>query len=457
MMHHHVFISHVDADQAAANAICDTLEISGVRCWVAPRDLEPGPAGAKGMVNAIKSSRVMLLLFSHAANHSDEIVRQVMQARREDVPVLMVRLKNELPNERLEHHLKSAKWMDALGTSLDQHLMQLLSEVRKLLEQNLGKAHEPEEGDDLPPPGAMPTGHSAAPAEEFLSAREERDRAFQLKVSAFKSRFLNRRVRIAAAIVLLCCIGYAGWRMFDSHRHQRSRTLFTNTIGMQFARIDPGKFRMGSPDDEAGRSKEEAQHSVKITAPFLLGTTAVTQKQWREVIGANPAGLSGPDSLKDDLPVVDVSWEDAVEFCKKLSEKEGRKYHLPTEAQWEYACRAGTTTPYNFGEHGDLVDYAWFDANSGGATQPVAQKLPNEWGLYDMHGNVWQWCADFCGPYPPGDQVDPTGPDSNSEGRRILRGGSWSYDRTACRSAFRYCDAPGSRGGSIGFRCAMEP
>jgi formylglycine-generating enzyme required for sulfatase activity len=182
----------------------------------------------------------------------------------------------------------------------------------------------------------------------------------------------------------------------------------------------------------------------------------VTQAQWEAVIRNNPSGFKGAD-----LPVEQVSWDDAMAFCRRLTEREraagrlpdGYVYTLPTEAQWEYACRAGTTGPY--AGDGNLDDMGWYSQNSGNTTHPVGQKRPNAWGLYDMHGNVWEWCRDWYGNYPGGLVRDPTGPASGSY--RVNRGGCWNYPATECHSASRYFLGPGDRLYFFGFRLALSP
>jgi formylglycine-generating enzyme required for sulfatase activity len=214
----------------------------------------------------------------------------------------------------------------------------------------------------------------------------------------------------------------------------------TNSIGMKLVLISPGEFMMGSPESEPGRDKNETQHKVMLTQPFQMGMHEVTQQQYEEVMGSNPSQFKGANN-----PVENVNWDDAMAYCSKLSSlpaevAAGRVYRLPTEAEWEYACRAGTTTEYSFGDDAkDLVKYAWFDGNSGKTTHAVGGKLPNVWGLYDMHGNVWEWCSDAEGSY------------------RVRRGGSWSDSARICRSAFRGSSDPSLRGSNLGFRLALSP
>jgi uncharacterized protein (TIGR02996 family) len=229
--------------------------------------------------------------------------------------------------------------------------------------------------------------------------------------------------------------------------------FWTNSIGMEFACIPPGTFQMGSPRNEEMRMPNEAQHPVTLTKGFFLGVHAVTQAQWQKVMGNNPSHFRG-----DDLPVEQVSWEECQDFCRNLTERDGKPYRLPTEAQWEYSCRAGTTTPFHFGVtistdqvnyNGDFIYGPGEVGEYRQKTTPVGSFPPNAWGLYDMHGNVFQWCADWHGVYQPGDVTDPTGP-PNGE-CRVLHGGSWGGFPGFSRSAGRYRNEPG-RYRFVGFR-----
>lgn len=218
----------------------------------------------------------------------------------------------------------------------------------------------------------------------------------------------------------------------------------TNSIGMVLVHIPAGEFLMGTPDNDPSKAWDEIPHRVRISKPFFMGKYEVTQSQYQKVMGKNPsycARLPNPEQH----PVEQVSWDDAVAFCRALSElpdekAAGRSYRLPTEAEWEYACRAGTTTAYHFGnDSNDLSKYALFGGHKAGvwATQKVGVKLPNAWGLHDMHGNVWEWCADEYGPYQVETEVvDPQGPDKGVG--KVARGGSWDYGASKCRSAQRY-------------------
>jgi formylglycine-generating enzyme required for sulfatase activity len=216
---------------------------------------------------------------------------------------------------------------------------------------------------------------------------------------------------------------------------------------MEFVLIPAGTFQMGSNDSDA-YDNEKPVHTVHITRPFYLGKYEVTQGQWQAVMGSNPSHFTGDPSR----PVENVSWDDVREFVRRLNGLEGgAAYRLPTEAEWEYAARAGTTNRWSFGdEMSQLGRYAWYDENAEGQTHPVGQLQPNPWGLYDIHGNVWEWVQNWYGKYTGSTAVDPAGPSSGSD--RVYRGGSWRYTLRFCRSAFRYYDVPGFRLDNVGFR-----
>ncbi|HEY9903009.1 MAG TPA: bifunctional serine/threonine-protein kinase/formylglycine-generating enzyme family protein [Candidatus Sericytochromatia bacterium] len=257
----------------------------------------------------------------------------------------------------------------------------------------------------------------------------------------------------------------------ETSRNRRQAQYFTEDLGngvtLDMVVIPGGTFLMGSPDTEAKRlNSESPQHSVSIK-PFYMGKFTVTQAQWRAVAALpqvsralNPA----PSYFKgDNLPVEQISWEEAVEFCQRLSQKTGRIYRLPSEAEWEYACRAGTTTPFHFGETitSDLANYDGTDTYASEAkgtyrekTTPVGSfQVANAFGLYDMHGNVWEWCADPWHPNYRDAPSDGRAWDNDGDNRyRLLRGGSWYYSPWLCRSAFRYLLVAGNGYDNLGFR-----
>lgn len=239
---------------------------------------------------------------------------------------------------------------------------------------------------------------------------------------------------------------------------------WTNSIGMQFAWVSPGLFVMGSPPDEADRLDDEMQHPVTITQGFYLGVQPVTQGQWQAILGKNPSRFQGVDR-----PVECVSWEDCQQFCQALRQADGlltglpSPYRLPTEAEWEYACRGGTSSPYFFGSKLDLSQAKFhtpFNLSGGVQNQPRQETTPvgqfpgNTWGLEDLHGNVYEWCGDYYGALGVEAVQDPMGPSAGNT--RILRGGSWHSLPSRCRSSCRGWGAPAYRGSDVGFRVCFR-
>ena len=252
---------------------------------------------------------------------------------------------------------------------------------------------------------------------------------------------------------------------FVSSKRAINGQTFTNSTGIKFVMIPAGSFMMGSAITAlevaikyGGKSNwyrdEYPRHKVTITIPFYLGTTEITQSQWKRVMGSSPSYFQ---DCGMDCPVEQVSWDDVQEFVKKLNELEGStKYRLPTEAEWEYACRAGSTTRFFYGNDKDkLGEYAWNKQNSENQTHPAGQKKSNAWGLYDMYGNVWEWCQDWYdkGYYSRSPERDPKG---SSSKERVIRGGSWNNGANVLRSAERHNSEPDLRYYSIGLRIAKD-
>ena len=262
--------------------------------------------------------------------------------------------------------------------------------------------------------------------------------------------------------VFLSYLLITGMILLDRQVFAQSPKEIANSIGIKLVLIPKGTFMMGSPTSEEGRVQDETQHQVTISKDYYLGVTEVTQGQYEKVMGTNPSNFQGKKTRgsSSNHPVEMVSWEDAVEFCKKLSvlpeeQKAGRVYRLPTEAEWEYACRAGSKTAYSFGESSkSLGDYAWFGGNSNYQTHAVGEKKANAWGLYDMHGTVWEWCSDWYGEYPNSAISDPVGPREGSF--RVIRAGSWLHAAAGCRSAYRLKLNPSNRLSVNGFRIVLN-
>ena len=229
--------------------------------------------------------------------------------------------------------------------------------------------------------------------------------------------------------------------------------VITNSLGMTFNLIPSGTFVMGSPTDELGRATDETQYTVTLSEPYYIQTTEVTQGQWEAVMGYNPSSFA---NCGQNCPVEHISWEDATAFISALNAMGEGSYTLPTEAQWEYAARGGSNKAFANGDISNITTdsnldvIAWYSSNSNSTPHTIAQKQANAWGLFDMHGNVWEWCYDWYGTYPTGNVEDPVGPSSGSY--RVVRGGSWKNDAQYCRSAERPTNSPGNSSSIIGLR-----
>ena len=307
----------------------------------------------------------------------------------------------------------------------------------------------------------------------ILEDRRNLKRRFQ-QIGSFRLERRYSMIFFGAVVIPLALVGLtdppkptpkpvsnAGIAVYNSDEATTNRpTRTVPGLGLELVKIEPGTFMMGSP----GHNSDEGPPTrVTISKGFSMSKYEVTQGQYEAVMGANPSRFKG----NLNLPVENVSWVDATNFCAKLTEQErqagrlpdGYVYRLPTEAEWEYACRAGTTTRFSYGddpEYVELGEYAWYDENSSSRTHPVGQKKPNPWGLYDMHGNVWEWCLDwYSGSYPGGSVTDPKGPSSGSF--RVIRGGSWYVSARFCRSAIRDWFVPSLRHSRLGFRVVLAP
>ncbi|KPA14264.1 serine/threonine protein kinase, partial [Candidatus Magnetomorum sp. HK-1] len=260
---------------------------------------------------------------------------------------------------------------------------------------------------------------------------------------------------------------------FDNITPEIKDDAFQNEFNMRFVLIPASTFEMGSPENEKGREDDETLHTVTLTRDFYMQTTEVTQGQWKAIMGENPSYF---DKCGDDCPVEKVSWNDVQAFILRLNAiSKGQQYRLPTEAEWEYAARAGSKTAFANGDIQEIgcahdpnldkmgwycgnscVDYKGYNCSSckgncsKWGTNPVAQKQHNSWNLYDMHGNVWEWCSDYYGDYPSEHVTDPEGAKTGAS--RVFRGGSWSSIAWYCRSAIRLRSVPDDRFRDVGFR-----
>jgi formylglycine-generating enzyme required for sulfatase activity len=287
--------------------------------------------------------------------------------------------------------------------------------------------------------------HQAKVEYDALVARARNEILLANKIELLKKAMRKRNVS-ATYQMLQAAVA-------EQQRRPKVGDIITNSIDMKMAYIPQGEFIMGSSEEK----KESPPHKVTISKGFYMGVCEVTQAQYKTIMGSNPSGhkkwLRG-----GRLPVEGVSWDDATKFCSELRRRERRTYRLPTEAEWEFACRAGrSSTRFSFGNGSALSEYAWYQRNSGEETQAVGKKKPNAFGLYDMHGNVYEWCSDWYDDHylTADDQIDPQGPKTGTS--RTLRGGSYDCSPTECRSAARISHPPNENASAFGFRVVLEP
>jgi len=385
---HDVFISYSDHDRGIADAVCTALEANGIRCWIDHRDVLPGANWGHSIECAICDSRILVLVLSSYANDSKYVPGEVQTAHEEGKQILPFRIDGVKLSGVLRLLLSSIECVKAVTLPMEQHMERLCRAASAMI-------------------GTKTTD------ETTLLARS--------------------KVRLGTAAALCVPTGFrpvrdAGFEPYTSTGMPRE--IIHDKTGIEMVFIPAGEFTMGSPPSESESfPDEQPAHMVRITRPFYFGKHEVTQAQWHKIMENNPSHFNGVSQ-----PVETVSWNDCREFLGKA----GDGLRLPTEAEWEYACRAGSTTIYSFGDRRScLADHAWYKANSSDATHSVGRKKANAWGLYDMHGNVWEWCADwYHSEYYAGSPVnDPPGPSVGK--KRVVRGGGWDQGARYCRAATR--------------------
>jgi formylglycine-generating enzyme required for sulfatase activity len=394
-----IFISYASADTEFALKLAQSLRSAGANLWIDRLDIQAGDHWDLAVEQALEKAKILLIVLSPAAVDSKNVMDEVSFALEENkriVPVLYKPCKIPFRLRRV-HHVD-------FGADFDHALKRLLNDLAiKEAAEERQPAH-PVPGEQLAPP-YQPMLKEESPQQSVL----------------------------------------------------------TNSIGMEFILIPAGSFTMGSRltveellkrfgGEKRWYESEKPFHSVKIKHSFYLQTTPVTQGQWQRLIGDNPSYFKDGG---EDCPVEQVSWKEAQQFIKKLNQVEKTKdYRLPSEAEWEYACRAGSEAEFFFGDDVERLDeFAWYFENSGNKTHRVGEKKPNGWGLYDMHGNIWEWVEDdWHDSYEGAPDDGRAWVDKPRGSCRVIRGGSWSYDARCWRSATRDCHGPDGRNGLVGFR-----
>jgi formylglycine-generating enzyme required for sulfatase activity len=464
-----IFLSYASEDRERVRPLAEALMAEG---WTVfwDRKIPVGKTWDAVLEEELQSARSLLIVWSKHSIKSKWVKAEGYEGLRRELPLFPVSLDEELPPLGFRE-IQAVDFSEWDGTTVSPLFQNLIREIKTVL--CLPAATQPPESE-------FPTPKPAARKQEPVQPLPA-DRRFPEILG--KTWFTLMGVALGLAMILL----FSGWLLFLGPAFRQvtppteaSKSLappqdpaksppppqeaikrlpsspddmkpFTNSVGMTLVLIPAGTFQMGSPPGEAGRSDNERQHQVTISKPFYLQTTEVTQGQWEMVMGSSPSSFN---TCGKNCPVERVSWENAQEFISKLNRMENTdKYRLPTEAEWEYACRAKSTARFCFGEdEAKLRDYAWFNENADEKTHPVVQLKPNNWGLYDMHGNVWEWCQDWYGSYDSGPLVDPPGPKTGTN--RMLRGGSLRSPPKDLRSALRLQRNPDFSSNSIGFRVA---
>jgi formylglycine-generating enzyme required for sulfatase activity len=463
-----IFLSYASKDLSRVRPLIDALERHGWSVWW-DRTILPGQTYDQVIDEALAAARCVIVVWSSASVGSEWVRAEADEGRQRHilVPVLFDEVRMPLGFRQIQ----AARLADWQGTEAHQEFAKVVRAVTNILRSPLpegtvqpGNEATVELQREVSPPGTGTASGLAQPEarDDRVSQEERRQPAWERpqggitsgkeKVQLSRSQ---KRLLLVGLLAVLLIAPVLYWTISQKQvapprtppppgKPELARSV-TNRIGMEFVLIPAGEFPMGADN---GTDDEKPVHRVRISKPFYLGIYEVTQSQWQTIMNNNPSAFQGDSNL----PVENVSWDDVQEFLRKLHAREGRTtYRLPTEAEWEYAARAGTTTAYSFGnEASQLGEYAWCAENSGEKTHPVGQKNPNAWGMYDLHGNVWEWVQDWYGKYTTDTVTDPQGPSSGS--LRVFRGGSWRNGARDCRSAHRYYAAPGNRRGTLGFR-----
>lgn len=429
-----IFISYKREEQPIAKKLADALQKEGWTVWWDP-EVRAGERFDDVIEKALIESKCVVVLWSKLSVNSQNVKDEATYALNRDklVPVLIEIVDLPFRFERIN----TGQLIDWDGSDNFPEFQKLIADISS----NLGE----------------PPVEEQKRIEIARKAEEERKRS-EVKAEVKPDTHDPALVK--------------------SFEVPSAQKTITNSIGMKLVLVPAGKFIMGSPQNEPGRKICEKQHEVIISRDFYLQTTPVSQDQWKRVMRDNPSRFK---KYGHSCPVDGVSWDMAQQFIDKLNQMEDTfKYRLPTEAEWEYACRAGTTTVYSFGnKEGKIGEYAWYRDNADSQTHPVGNKKPSAWGLYDMHGNIWEWCQDWFGSYPTDMITDPirlSNPNIIGGGfgligaaitlggmvkkklmsGRVCRGGSCISDAKFLRSAYRKGDTPIARNHDIGIRVAWN-
>ena len=414
-MDHDIFISYSSKQKSIADGVCHYLEENGFKCWMAPRDIPGGSQYGELIVEAIKTCKVVVLVFSEAASISKWVKGEINVAFTENKPIMPFRVDETEVEGSIKLMLNQMHWIDAFPHYADR-LPDLLDSIEGIID----KSFEPTSSAKKPP-------------------RSKRSVWIVLCVAAL--------IVMAFLFAILKKTGSS----FDMPENGEDLVVTVNGVSFVMKPVEGGTFQMGSTDSIA-HMDERPLHNVTVSS-FYMGETEVTQALWKAVMGNNPSHHTGMN-----FPVEQVSWHDCQDFIRNLNDLTGGCFRLPTEAEWEYAARGGLKSNGYIYSGSDNVDtVAWYVGTTNGeSTRRVQTKLSNELGLYDMSGNVWEWCSDWYGRYNAKDQINPHG--ALNGDARVLRGGSYSNNslkEKGCRVTRRNASSPDRRGKGRGLRLVL--
>lgn len=433
-----VFISYSSKDQKVAEGICGYLERYGLRCFVAYRDIPKGKVWAAAIADGIEESSMMVVVFSQNFNRSGQVDRELELAAEDKKSILTYRISNDPFTGAKKYYLKNLNWIDAFPNPQEK-FGTLYNNVCQLL----GK--EP-----MPYPQPQPTPRPVPPTPDPYPRFWEK---------WWKWILISVLLVVAIVAVILGVWACKGKSVNAGGSDEKTSLYFTvGGVGFKMIKVEHGSFIMGATEEQEDPGEDEKPaHRVTLTNDYYIGETEVTQELWETVMGTNPSEFKGYNS-----PVECVSWDECETFIKKLNEMcadqlKERYFRLPTEAEWEYAARGGNKSCGNkYSGSASIDDVAWYTTTTNAnGTRSVGTKVPNELGIFDMSGNVWEWCEDWYGDYGSAPQTDPQGPSSGSI--RVRRGGSWSNYAEICRVSCRGSSNSGNMSNYLGFRLVLIP
>ena len=491
---HDVFISYSSKDQKIAEGICGYLESRKCRCFVAYRDIPKGKIWAAVIPSAIHASRIMVAVFSDSFNISNQTDRELEIAAEDKIPILTFRINNVAFTGAKEYYLKNLNWIDAFPEP-EKCFRQIYDSVSRLLPKSEVINDAIKDTKEYP--------YEKVNAHHNLKVKVDVDsifyidgvekaklihgkiEKFSLQRGEYELKFVSiedstdfieldfempdfdkfQKVYLKDVCEKSQNANEEEYTVEDGQLEQEESTELSFHIGevsFNMEKVEGGTFVMGAQsDDEDGDNydsdaDEDASpvHEVSLS-DYYIGETSVTQELWEAVMNGNPSVCDGNDN-----PVDNVNWDDCQTFIKKINKvlcnqlPNGYEFRLPTEAQWEFAARGGNlSVDYKYSGGDDIDEVAWYDDNSDEGTQPVKKKDANELNLYDMSGNVWEWCQDWFDDYREYSRTDPEGPSYGTA--RVMRGGSWNNSFLDCMVTFRGNDFPDKRYSNVGFRLAL--